>query len=180
MSTQENNIQKTIDSFRRNAGNPVLALRDFRLMVLSSVKSGDTNMLSKEIHLQEKQVGSDKGSKKNAAMGKAGRLIVGQVWPGAKINKNKDGSIKSFKTSGITPDQDALARLADCVERQLDMTGATFRKSIVAPKSDSDTSKDFDAKAWAERAYKAHQSDLEAMIAALQALRTQQSLKKAA
>ena len=170
MTTKANDINTIETKFRANLGNGIKAGEYLRDMIKAVVSSRDTTIITRNMALVDK-------NKQDSGALTTIRTIVGQVYPGAKLTKQKDGQYK-LKISGIEADNDALARLDTAVERGLSIRHATFRQ-VVAPKPEAED-KEYDAKAAAERFYKAHPDKLEAMIAALQALRTQASMKKAA
>jgi hypothetical protein len=100
------------------------------------------------------------------------KLIVNAVLPGITMKADKKQptgmriSVKDAKlsNSGV----DAVASL---IERKVSLSGTAIRE-VLAPKSDKDDAKDFDANAWANREVKKHtRAEIDAMIAALQARR---------
>ena len=159
-NTTVNNIETVSGNFFRNLGNGVKAASDLQEMVLSVVKSRDTTVLSKAMYRAEKE-------KNDTNASGAIRIVVGEVYPDAKLHKNKETGEYKITIKGCEADANALTRLATVVEKGLSLRHATFRKTM---KGDVEKPA-FDAIKAAESFIKAHKNPAEviAYIHALQA-----------
>lgn len=157
-----NNVEAIESAFYRALGNGKLAASHMRDLVASVVSSRDTTIIAKAMY-RAKEKNDDKAASVLS-------LAMRETFPGLKITKDKNGKF-SLKIKGIAADDKAIKRLDDAVNSGLSIRGDGFRKAIQGEKAE-DASKDFDAKAWAERAIKAQgDANIDAMIAALQAKR---------
>jgi len=155
-----NNIETVGVNFFRNLGDGVKAAANLQEMVLSVVKSRDTTVLSKAMYRAEKE-------KNDTNASGAIRIVVGEVYPDAKLHKNKETGEYKITIKGCEADTNALTRLATVVEKGLSLRHATFRKTM---KGDVEKPA-FDAIKAAESFIKAHKNPAEviAYIHALQA-----------
>ena len=100
------------------------------------------------------------------------KLIVNAVLPGitmAKDEKQPTGLRINVKKAKLS--NSGMDKVVDLIERKVSLSGTAIREAL-APKSDKDDAKDFDANAWANREVKKHtRAEIDAMIAALQARR---------
>ena len=124
MTTATNDIFAVEKKFYASLGNGIAAGEHLFNMIQSVVSSRDTTVLTRAISRAE----NDKSDK---LAGAAIRLVIGQVWPKAKIAKTKAGDL-SIKIKGIDADVEAIARFKDAVERKLSIRNAAFRKAIKA------------------------------------------------
>jgi len=122
-TTTVNNIETVSGNFFRNLGNGVKAASNLQDMVLSVVKSRDTTVLSKAMYRAEKE-------KNDTNASGAIRVVVGEVYPDAKLHKNKETGEYKITIKGCEADADALTRLATVVEKGLSLRHATFRKTM--------------------------------------------------
>ncbi len=160
-SVATNDIKTVEDKFINSLGSGVGAAKQLSEMIKSVSSSRDTTVLARSIFRSEK--------KGDLAAASIVRFVTGQVWPKAKVQKVKDG-VPKITIKGIEHNQEAINRLVGAVEKNLSIRHTTFRKVV---KGDTDTEpKTFDPKAWAERQAKSHKDSLDAMIAALQAMRS--------
>ena len=158
--TTVNNIDQTASNFFRNLGDGVKAAANLQEMVLSVVKSRDTTILSRSMYRAEKE-------KNDTNASSAIRIVVGEVYPDAKLHKNKETGEYKITIKHCEADANALTRLATVVEKGLSLRHATFRKTM---KGDVEKPA-FDAIKAAESFIKAHKNpaDVIAYIHALQA-----------
>lgn len=161
VNAQPNNMQTVLDRFIKNLGSGVSCGTDLSVLMHDVANTRDTTVVARAIYRAEKKSDDQAAS--------TVKLVTGQVFPGAKITKN-EGKPPTIKIKGIEADTDALERIKGAAERKLSIRHATYRKAVKPPVEEAEE-KPFDAKAWAERAKKAHPGEVEAMIAALQALR---------
>ena len=154
-----NNIDTIGSSFFRNLGDGVKAASNLQEMVLSVVKSRDTTILSRAMYRAEKE-------KNDTNASGAIRVVVGEVYPDAKLHKNKETGEYKITIKGCEADTSALERLATVVEKGLSLRHATFRKTMKG-----DVAKPaFDAMDAANKFVKSHKNPAEvaAYIHALQ------------
>jgi len=152
--TTINDIMKVEGQFYASLGNGKAALEHAATMINAVVTSRDTTVLRKAIK-RAGQKGDDRAVQ-------ALKLIIRNVWPGASYSK--DGEIK---IKGIRADSDAVDTMNTLVS-----DGVSLRGTLLQQAYKSATVKEFDVQVWAKRMHKAHGDELEAMIAALQALRS--------
>ena len=160
MTATVNNIDTVGSNFFRNLGDGVKAAANLQEMVLSVVKSRDTTILARSMYRAEKEKNDTNAS---AAI----RIVVGEVYPDAKLHKNKETGEYKITIKGCEANPDALTRLATVVEKGLSLRHATFRKTMKG-----DVSKpEFNAIEAATKFVKAHKNPAEvaAYIHALQA-----------
>lgn len=101
------------------------------------------------------------------------KLIVNAVLPGVKMmaDKKQPTGLRIIMKEAKLSNSGADA-VAGLIERKVSLSGTAIREAL-APKSDK-TDAEFDAKAFAQRQVKARsRSEIDAMIAALQAVREQ-------
>lgn len=120
--TTTNDIMAIEGKFFASLGNGVAAGEHLFSMVESVVSSRDTTVLTKAI----KRADINKSDK---LAGNVIRFVVSQVWPGAKMTKNKADDY-SIKIKGIEADTAALSRFKSAIEHKLSIRHAAFRKHI--------------------------------------------------
>ena len=174
-----NNIRDIENKFDRSLGNGVLAAEYLQNLMQAVVSSGDTTIIARRLDRlslvgktpeETKKIQKTKGMVADPQAAQAIKLVFGQVYDGAKLTRDKETGKHSLKIKGITANADVMTRLADVVKRGLSIRHSTFRKAIKGEETNAPV--EFDAAAWAARQVKAQPEKLEAMIAALQALRT--------
>lgn len=155
-----NDIKTTENAFVRNLGNGVKAAEYLGTLVEAVVASRDTTIITRVLQRADKAGDAH-------AVGSI-KVVVRNVWPGAKLGKGKTDGTYTLKIAGVEADDDGLGRLKTAITEGLSIRGKKFRETI-EPKGEEDA---FDVAKWAERTAKAHPDKLDAMIAALQALRS--------
>lgn len=160
MTGNVNDIRNVENNFVNSLGNGKKAVEHLASLMGAVVSSRDTTIITRIMRRAH--------TKDDTGAISAIRLTVGQVFPGANLKLDKKTGEYTLKIKGVSADDDAMKRLNEAVERGLSLRHATFRSLI---KADVKEEKPFDPKAWAERTTKAHPDQIEAMIAALQALR---------
>lgn len=158
--TTINNIDAVEKSFFRSLGNGKQALADAVTMIKSVVDSRDTTVLARAMQRAKDEKGDDKAV---AAL----KLMIVSVWPGAKAGATKKGDM-SIRIKGVKADPAIVETLDTLVADGVSLRGTILSKTL---KKADDTA--FDVAKWAARQHKAHPDQLDAMIAALQALRSQ-------
>jgi len=159
-------IENTIKNFSTNIGNGINLGVYYKSIIDHVIKTCDTTPLVKIINAAS--------NRKDTALASVLRVTTGQIYNGAKI-KSKNGKVISIKIKDATLSNSAVKTLSD-VAGEVSMRGTNWKKAFA-----SDTEpKAFDVALWAARQATARPTQLEAMIAALQAQRTTVSKKKAA
>ena len=159
MTTQVNDIFAVESKFYASLGNGAAALQYASEMIESVVTSRDTTVLTRAMDRA-----SSKGDDKAVASLK---MLVRNVWPTSKAIKNKKTGKTAIKIKGIDACQDAIETM-----KALVLDGVSLRGTLLVQAFNTDGSKPaFDVVKWATRMDKAHHEHLEAMIAALQAVR---------
>jgi len=126
-------------------------------------EAGDWTVLAHHI-----RKGIDSGATREVANIK---LVVRKVAEGATIatdEKQPTGLRMSFKNA--VKNNWATSVVQELIDRNVSISGTAIRAAL-EPEKEEKAKSDFDVKKWAERQKKAHPDQLEAMIAALQALR---------
>lgn len=159
MTSQINDINSVEAKFYKALGNGAAALGYAVEMIESVVQSRDTTVLTRAIDRA-----ASKGDDKAVASLK---LMIRNVWEGAKMTKSKTTGQTSIKIKGIDASVWALSTCQQLVADGVSLRGTLLSKAFATEAEQ----KAFDVTKWAERSLKAHPEDLEAMIAALQALR---------
>jgi len=158
-------MQNIVTTFNRNLGNGAKMGEAFKDAVDHVIAQRDTTVIVKLLNACK--------AKKDAAAERSVRVTFAAIFDGAKITKTKNGI--SIKIKDATLSNAAVDKLAQLVASDTSMRGSNWSKAFAPEKAE----KEIDVQAWAERAVKSNGSDqLEAMIAALQALRN--TAKKAA
>lgn len=162
-TTKPNDIEAVAQAFYRNLGDGTKAGENLAKIIHAVVSSRDTTIFARYAH----RVTSEK---KDAGAGRSMRRVFKAVFPDAKIAQGKDGKTV-FKISGVMHDESALKRMDQAVKDRVSLRGKFA--DIVVGESTKEP-KEFDPRAAAERLVKAHKdkpSDIDALIAALQAAR---------
>ena len=154
-----NDIKAIENKFVTSLGSGKAALEHASTLIHSVVDSRDTTVLTRAM-TRAKSKGDDKAC---ASM----RLILLAVWPKAVLKFDTKAKAYVFKIKGIEAEEWALEALSALVDDGASLRGSLITKTFKADKTETA----FDAVKWAERQEKAHPDQLEAMIAALQALR---------
>ena len=159
-------IENTIKNFSNNIGNGINLGDYYKSIIDHVIKTGDTTPLVKAINASI--------NRGDTALTSVLRVTTGQIYSGAKI-KSKNGKVVSIKIKDATLSNSAVKTLSD-VAGSVSMRGSNWKKAFT-PDTEP---KAFDVALWAARQATARPTQLEAMIAALQAQRTTVSKKKAA
>ena len=125
-----NDIFEIESKFHRALGDGVKAGAYMQQLILSVVDSRDTTVLVKAI-----QRASENKADHQAVS--TLRAVIGQVWPKAKVTKNKSNTV-SILIKGIKEDSEALERLALAVSSEYSIRGVAFKKAIM-PESETVT-----------------------------------------
>lgn len=152
-------VNKHVGQFSRNLGNGAAALADVAVALEHVRTNRDTTVLVRMIERAKE--------KQDAAAASATMFLVRQVFEGAKAGKTKDGRM-TIKIKDAVVSNTAPATIDRLVSEGTSLRGPKVREAF---KSDDEKQKDFDVKAWAARAAKAHPDQINAMIAALQEAR---------
>lgn len=161
--TRANDVEAIAIAFYKNLGNGISAGENLAKIIHAVVSSRDTTIFARYVHRVTAE-------KKDAAAARSMRRVFKAVFPDAKIAQGKDGK-PVFKISGAMHDDAALKRMDQAVKDRVSLRGKFA--DLVVGESTSEP-KAFDPKATAERLVKAHKdkpSDIDALIAALQAAR---------
>ena len=159
-------IENTIKNFSNNIGNGINLGDYYKSIIDHVIKTGDTTPLVKAINASI--------NRGDTALTSVLRVTTGQIYSGAKI-KSKNGKVVSIKIKDATLSNSAVKTLSD-VAGSVSMRGSNWKKAFT-PDTEP---KAFDVALWAARQATARPTQLEAMIAALQAQRATVSKKKAA
>ena len=126
--------------------------------------SGDWTVLAH--HLRK---GIDAGAKREVDNIK---LVIRSVVPDIKIvADDKQPTGIRIKMKGAVKNNHATSIVHDLIERKVSISGTAIKNALMPEEEKEKKEKTFDAKAWAQRQVKNNPDQLEAMIAALQALR---------
>lgn len=159
-------IENTIKNFSTNIGNGVNLGIHFKSIIDHVIAQRDTTPLVKIINAAINR--SDKDIANSI------RFTFGKIFDGAKI-KSKNGKVISIQIKNAKLSNSAVKALSE-VSGQVSMRGSNWKKAFT-PDTEP---KAFDVAVWAARQATARPTQLEAMIAALQAQRATVSKKKAA
>lgn len=118
-----NDIMKVEGDFFRNLGNGVKAGDFLYQMVQSVVSSRDTTVLVRAMDRA-------KNKKQDAQAARTIAMVAGQVWPKAKVTKDKNGYPR-ITIKGIEADPNALERVKEAVDKGLSIRHTAFRKTVV-------------------------------------------------
>ena len=121
----ENDLQKMETRFFSSLGNGKEATKAMYALFKSVVNSRDTTCIARQIVRAEKEKGDMQAA--NTL-----RFVTGQVFPGAKYGKDKNG-IPTIKIKDCQPDMAALNRLHIAGEKKLSIRHTAFRKAVKAP-----------------------------------------------
>jgi len=159
-------IENTIKNFSTNIGNGVNLGIHFKSITDHVIAQRDTTPVVKILN-----AAINRGDKDIAS---SIRITFGKIFDGAKI-KTKNGKVISIQIKNAKLSNSAVKALSD-VAGSVSMRGTNWKKAF----STDTEPKAFDVALWAARQATARPTQLEAMIAALQAQRTTVSKKKAA
>jgi hypothetical protein len=159
-------IENTIKNFSTNIGNGVNLGIHFKSITDHVIAQRDTTPVVKILN-----AAINRGDKDIAS---SIRITFGKIFDGAKI-KTKNGKVISIQIKNAKLSNSAVKALSE-VSGQVSMRGTNWKKAF----STDTEPKAFDVALWAARQATARPTQLEAMIAALQAQRTTVSKKKAA
>jgi len=159
-------IENTIKNFSTNIGNGVNLGIHFKSITDHVIAQRDTTPVVKILN-----AAINRGDKDIAS---SIRFTFGKIFDGAKI-KTKNGKVISIQIKNAKLSNSAVKALSD-VAGSVSMRGTNWKKAF----STDTEPKAFDVALWAARQATARPTQLEAMIAALQAQRTTVSKKKAA
>lgn len=177
MTTQTNfDFAAAQKSFLNNLGNGANALMHFDSIMQNVVADGNTNRIGELLVKVE-------AKKDNVAAGMV-RFIVGQVFKGAKMVRDKKRGTIVIKTAGIKADKDIVGRISAAVADKQSIRSSTLRKFILEgntvvevdkPKLTSEQAQERVAKYLAKIA-----ADSGLSLATIQAMATAKPTKKAA
>ena len=159
-------IENTIKNFSTNIGNGINLGIHFKSIIDHVIAQRDTTPLVKIINAAINRNDKDIAS--------SIRFTFGKIFDGAKI-KSKNGKVISIQIKNAKLSNSAVKALSE-VSGQVSMRGTNWKKAF----STDTEPKAFDVALWAARQATARPTQLEAMIAALQAQRATVSKKKAA
>ena len=159
-------IENTIKNFSTNIGNGVNLGTHFSTIVDHVIAQRDTTQVVKILN-----AAINRGDKDIAS---SIRITFSKIYEGAKI-KTKANKVVSIQIKDSTLSNSAVKTLSD-VAGSVSMRGSNWKKAFT-PETEP---KAFDVALWAARQATARPTQLEAMIAALQAQRATVSKKKAA
>ncbi|MBT8450161.1 MAG: hypothetical protein KJO69_10750 [Gammaproteobacteria bacterium] len=152
------NINGSVNRFANNLGNGVIALEE-TVNAIDHVRTHrDTTIIARMIDRAT--------ARKDPQAARAVAFLARKVFEGAKVVSKKDKPT-SVQIKDATVSNSAVEILHTLKDEGVSLRGPKVRSAFAVEKED----KAFDVKAWAERMKKSHADDLDAMIAALQAVR---------
>jgi hypothetical protein len=159
-SNVKTDVQKTIIApFKKSLGNGINAGSLLLAAIDHVIVERDTTVIVKLINLA-------KDAKDDKAV-TAIKTTFAAIYVGAKRKASKDKKSFSLIIKGLKHNTKALKTLKENVEASVSIRGEKWAKSFSAETKP----KTFEPAKWAERQVKAQPTQLEAMIAALQAQR---------
>lgn len=100
------------------------------------------------------------------------KLVIRKVAEGATVAKDeKQPTGLRVNLKKAVKNNWATSVVHDLIERNVSISGTAIREALMTDDEKNENKQDFDAQNWAKRQVKANPDQLEAMIAALQALR---------